>query len=105
MSTIEIACCGMFHQVNGMPWTCKTCGQMHLGSKPPTFLWRAQEHHADLGTQIRTLQDEIVERKHAIERLEVEQEALSAYLALVAEHGRSVEEKDMLYPVVRQRRR
>ena len=92
MNTIEIACCGMFHQVNGVPWSCKTCGQTHLGAAPPSFLWRVQDYLADLDAQIRTLQDEIVARKHAIRRLEVEQAALGAYLAVVEEHERLAEE-------------
>ena len=88
MSTIEIACCGMFHQVNGVPWRCATCGRTHLGAAPPSFLWRVQEHLAELAGQVRALQEEIVERKHAIRRLEVEQAALGAYLTVVEDQAR-----------------
>jgi hypothetical protein len=91
MSTVEIACCGVFHRVNGVPWTCATCGRTHLGAAPPTFLWRVQEHLAEVDAQIRTLQEEIVTRKQAMRRLEVEQEALHGYLTLMEEQDHALE--------------
>jgi hypothetical protein len=91
MSTVEIACCGVFHRVNGVPWTCRTCGQTHLGAAPPTFLWRVQEHLAAVDAQIRTLQEEIVTRKQAMRRLEVEHEALHGYLTLMEEQDHALE--------------
>lgn len=82
---VEIACCGRFHSVVAVPWTCATCGLTHLGAAPPSFAWRVQEYLADLGTQIRTLQDEIVTRKHAIRALEQEEAVLNQYLTLLEE--------------------
>ena len=68
-----------------MPWTCKTCGQTHLGAAPPPFLWRVQEHLAELDAQSRLLQQEIAERKQAMQHIEAQQEALKQYLTLMEE--------------------
>lgn len=83
--SVEIACCGRFHPVVDVPWTCATCGLTHLGAAPPTFLWRVQEHLAERAGQVRSLQDEIVARKHAIRALEQQQAVLNQYLTLLDE--------------------
>ena len=93
MSTIEIACCGMFHQVTSLPWTCKTCGQVHLGASPPTFLYRVQVYLEELDADIRLLQEEIVARKHTIRHYEEEQAALLAYLALRETHSKREDDR------------
>jgi hypothetical protein len=85
MNTVDIACCGMFHRVNAIPWTCKTCGRTHLGAAPPTFPWQVQTEWERLRQQITTLQEEIVERKHAMRRLEQEQALLGQYLDFLDE--------------------
>jgi hypothetical protein len=82
---VEIACCGMFHEVFQVPWTCATCGLTHLGAAPPSFLWRVQEHLAALDAQLRLLQEEIVARKHTMKDLEAEQAILNEYLDLMAD--------------------
>jgi hypothetical protein len=88
---IEIACCGMFRKVDSVPWTCPTCRQTHLGAAPPTFLCRVMRYVIELEHKIRDLQEDIVTRTQAMRRLQVEQEALHAYLALMEKQQRMLE--------------
>ena len=81
-SVLQLACCGTFHAVHSLPWTCPTCNQTHLGDAPLSFADVVAARQTRIGEEITSLQQQIAALKAAMHRAEQQQAALQHYLDL-----------------------